>query len=131
LGNFCEEVGKLKQSETRIESQERGLNNLGLEVEKTKKLASSPVDILKSTPEPEKSVKKLNFPLTKRDSPEGILTKKYGENVHVEGIITITSKPVYKDPWYGPKHVADLTTNLDSSRQATGFAGISTKGASS
>jgi hypothetical protein len=45
-------------------------------------------------------VKEVEFPLKEANSLDGIifyLTRKHGGNVHENGIVTITSKSVYKD----------------------------------
>jgi hypothetical protein len=124
LENLCHEIEKMKQSQTRIESQERELKNVGLEIEKLKKLfessptaktPDSPKPIRDSfpSPQPGKSPKKLSFPPKETKPVEGIisyLTTNHGGNVHETGIVTITSKSIYRDdPLYTLKNVADLT----------------------
>jgi hypothetical protein len=76
----------------------------------------SPAPIATPTPvppvSPSKSLKGIEFPLKEAKSLDGIisyLTRKHGGNVHDKGIITITSKSVYKDkPKYAARNVADL-----------------------
>jgi hypothetical protein len=86
-------------------TQEIALNNVGLQVDKMKKL-------LESLPKLEKSLRKLDFPLKKANSLKGIisfLTEKHEVNVHEKGIVTITSKSV-RGSNYALKAVADLTS---------------------
>jgi hypothetical protein len=63
---------------------------------------------------PSKSLKGVEFPLTRVKSVKGIisyLTQKHGGNVHDKGIVTITSKSV--DPKYAVRNVADLTSGSE------------------
>jgi regulator of replication initiation timing len=131
--NLSERVSKLerqisslsiRQFLEQIESQERGLESLRLEVEQLKKLLALPKAQAANTPEPALSVKqstpnspkstpslsprpekKLDFPLKEPNSREGIIS--YLTKVHERGTVTITSTSV--DGKYAPKNVADLT----------------------
>jgi hypothetical protein len=101
LETLCDEIEKLKESQTRIASPETGLKTVCQEVDKQKK---------------------LDFPLKEAESQERIisyLTKKHGvsSNVHEKGIVTATSKSVYADAskvYNDPRfalNVAALTSN--------------------
>jgi hypothetical protein len=65
---------------------------------------------------PSESLTAVEFPLQSPGSFDGIisyLTRKHRGNVHDKRIVTITSKSVFCDePGYGPRQVADLTSQL-------------------
>jgi hypothetical protein len=111
LENLCQEIEKLKRPQTRTESQESGLKSVGLEIENLRLEVENLKKFFTSSPKPEKSLKKPDFPLKGANSLEGIisyLTKKHGGNVDEKGIVTITSKSI--DPRGALKNVADLTS---------------------
>jgi hypothetical protein len=68
--------------------------------------------------------KEVEFPLKEAWPPDGIisyLTRKYGGNVHDKGIVTITSKSVYKDdPEWALRNVADLSSDYFNSKDEPG-----------
>jgi hypothetical protein len=107
LESLCLEVEKLKQPQTRIESQETALDGLGgvtLSPELEEQSARLSPDIL--------------LPVKEADPPEGIisiLTRKCGGNVHEKGIVTITSMSITDAGADGPNpaNVVDLDSDSD------------------
>jgi hypothetical protein len=124
-----------RELEDEIESQERGLETLGLALEKMKTSIEGELIQLKRrlrrplpTPKPPASAlgtarpppaskppasRQHTFPLQAPKSLDGIisyLAKKYGGNVHEKRIVAITSRSV-RDRDCRPASVADLTTD--------------------
>jgi hypothetical protein len=104
-----------------IESQEQGLENLRLAVEKlqtsvergltTPTAAPKPSPFL--SPKSQNVQTRVEIPMKSPNSLDGIisyLTKKHGGNVHEKGIVSITSKSL-GDSQSAPADVADLTSD--------------------
>jgi hypothetical protein len=124
FSSLCERVSELEHRSSSsalsqaIESQEEGLENIRLAVERLKRLIEAPaISAADGARQPrstrEQSVTKVEIPMKEAKSLEGILlylTAKHGGHVHEKGIVRITSKSVWADhPRYLAKNAADFT----------------------
>jgi hypothetical protein len=112
-------MAELKESiadhERRLESLDCRISVLEPNLRTDAKELQSPIATPTPVPpvSPPRPLEEAEFPLPDAKSVEGIisyLTRKQGGNVHDEGIVTITSKSVYKDwkPQYAVRNVTDL-----------------------